>query len=239
VMQCKVANLSATTRNSVRQLLRLSIALVFVWTGFRTNDLSADTRPPDAAVSQKVAENATGAIQDNICGPRCVHYILHSFSKDSGIGLLELVDKLQPNGIKEGARLADIDTLLQSYGIFTAAGRVNRNSAIVWPYPVLMHLTTEAKSMGHYVLILPGSTRTAAIVWDGLSGVSKVPTSQLSAQLGGGVLLTSPVPIADPASAVVGRPAGIAWDVGRFFAVAAIVMAGWKCFETVQIRRQT
>jgi len=102
--------------------------------------------------------------------------------------------------------MADLAALFEENGIQTCAIMPSVTSAIIWNRPVLLHLKSSTGSrLGHFVVLLPGGTRTSCQIWDGLHGPTQCAWRELAPALDGGALLTSEKRIGDPGAAVVAQ----------------------------------
>lgn len=137
------------------------------------------------------AEEPVIEMADEICGPRCVFVTLQEYGIQED--LLTLVEEIQGHDLAGGSTIASLQSALNARGIHTLAGRVDGNSVISWPHPVIVHLTSET-SQGHFVVLLPtsSSNNDIATVRDGLHGARRGDWSSLRRKMSGAVLLTSP-----------------------------------------------
>lgn len=128
---------------------------------------------------------------DNVCGARCVHYLLRHYQ---GVApdLMEIVRQIQWPDVSAGATLADMKDFLESHGVRTKAMKVAPGHMVESTHPCILHLRPSAPTaLGHYVILLPGSDRSYARVLD-LDGVKELPTWELLEKCSGAVLLTGP-----------------------------------------------
>lgn len=153
---------------------------------------------------------------DTICGPRCIAYILAHYRKPSP-PLIEIVQELQAPALEDGSTLHDIDVFLRRSGVHTCAMGVSPDATFRWPHPIVVHLKPRESQFGHFAVWLPQSTRSEALLWDGLKGTRRLPAWELARSIDVGVVLTSPGPIRPPADAVVMTTDGL------------IRRTGWAC----------
>ncbi len=135
---------------------------------------------------------------DNVCGARCVQYLLHHYQVDSP-DLLSVVRELQWPEIQAGASLADIQRLLVKHGVQTRPIKFPASHVVLCIHPCIVHLRpTPPSTIGHYVLLLPGSTWGRVQLWD-VDGPKEVPAWELAAKASGAALLTCPAgaPVSD------------------------------------------
>jgi hypothetical protein len=101
-------------------------------------------------------------VEDAICGPRCVQYILRKHNIDCE--LIELVRECQWPHLEEGAKIVDLMTALNKRGIRTAAIKTI-NFGFQWRKPILA-FSSGSRSIGHYT-VLQGVQDGYALAWDG------------------------------------------------------------------------
>jgi ABC-type bacteriocin/lantibiotic exporter with double-glycine peptidase domain len=132
---------------------------------------------------------------DVVCGPRCLRFILQAVrSEASAPDLVSIVARVQPD-LDEGASLSLLKKYLDDQGLFTLAFKPEPNTAIVSPFPALVHLRGNQDDLGHYVVLLPNSDRSNATVWSGLAGPVRLPTWWLAERIDAGAVLVAPRPI--------------------------------------------
>jgi hypothetical protein len=138
--------------------------------------------------------------RDNICGPRSVQYLLRYYTGSSP-ELVSLVRQLQWPDIRAGASLADIQRVLEAQGIPTKPIKIGPNRLPSCQHPSVLHLRCDTSPVvGHYVVLLPGSSSFWARIWD-RDGEKRVPTCDLADRCSGAVLVTSP-----PGTEIIGVP---------------------------------
>ena len=149
-----------------------------------------------------------------VCGPRCVQFVLKQF--DQEVELIDLVREMQWPQLTEGATTASIVAALEKRGAFAKIIHVNPKTAVfVWNYPVILHLKPDGdESLGHFVVRMPQSTNDTIIIVDGLAGVYSKPYNEFYKRMSGVILLCSPTPISDDAVGVYHRIVLWHWSVG-------------------------
>lgn len=174
------------------------------------------------AAEENTAAPEPGA-GDLTCGPRCVRFLLRHY-KLGEPEVIDLVREMQWPEIEKGSSLASVARALQKRGIHTEALQIHRDSVLVWPHPVIVHTepnkkenaegeagyeNVEEAGIGHYSVWMPSSSPSEAHVWNfySIGFLGKVSTKELSRQMSGIVLLTSPTPITSVKHAV--RAGGI------------------------------
>lgn len=139
------------------------------------------------------AQRTTAAHADNICGPRCVAHILRHYGRPAD--LLEIVREIQYPDIKAGATFADIRSLLERSGIWTAVVHVPAGYSLAWDHPAVAYMRGQDESrLGHYAVVVsePGGARDAS--WDGIADVRQYRDAGLLAA-DRVVLVTAPQPV--------------------------------------------
>jgi len=125
-----------------------------------------------------------------ICGPRAVRFVLSQLGKKAH--LADLVREIQWPDIGEGATLDAMQASLEKRGVHTLALQVPRGDVPDWPHPVIVHVNAPNLGMGHYLVVLPGLSRTSRRVWDGLDEADGQDPGEVLSRMTGAILLTSP-----------------------------------------------
>ncbi len=188
----------------------------------------ADTSTSAASRFAAAAEDSS---RDNVCGPRCVRFLLSYYGKGQDVELIDLVREVQWPDMKSGATLSDLANQLRKYEIHTAMLKVSPKAELCWRHPVLVHLKSTGDGPGHYVVWLPESTESEAHVWSGLAGTSEVAVATLARKMSGNVLLTADTPIVDPQGAVLRTRDAIFWDSAKVVVLGCgvtVVFFGWR-----------
>lgn len=176
---------------------------------------------------------------DRFCGPRCAQFVLRAFGQE--VDLLTLVDEIQDRDWGNGSSMQDIASCLNRRGIHTVAIRIDDSADIIWPHPVLVHLSGTSNMLGHFVVQMPSTAIDRCAVWLGLSGVHVITHRQLANQRSGIVLLTAPTAIGSDAVASIRRsvrPRGITTIALTSLALAAAAAGAWHlCRHGVDILR--
>ena len=141
-----------------------------------------------------VNDAASDSLGDNVCGPRCVRYILSQFGQD--IELIDLVKEMQWPAMENGVSVQGLQQTLERRGIFVKAIWVRDVELIRSPYPAIVRVE-RVDGEGHF-LVLNSMSNDSGKYWDGLSGsCNHIPSSMKPT---GEVLLTSPNAITDVGS---------------------------------------
>jgi ABC-type bacteriocin/lantibiotic exporter with double-glycine peptidase domain len=157
-------------------------------------------RAQDAPTISDEPASSDGFTRDAVCGPRCVQYLLRHYNGEAP-ELITLVRQIQWPKISAGSSLADLQRALESYGVRAKPLQVVDGSVPVLAHPCICHYRAQGESMGHFVVLLPGTTRTTAIFWD--SGRTwECPSWELTERCSGSVLLTAPHSSEQPDAAV-------------------------------------
>ena len=99
-------------------------------------------------------ENAN--VGDQICGPKCVCYLLDYYEKPEDI--VSLIRELQWPDFRRGTSLKNLADALEKRGIFTSVLQVSPYSRIVHSEPVIVHFKPESEGdLGHFAVWLPSS----------------------------------------------------------------------------------
>jgi ABC-type bacteriocin/lantibiotic exporter with double-glycine peptidase domain len=166
--------------------------------------------------------DAIPAGEDEICGARCVQYVLEHFGKQSP-DVIDLVREIQYPKLEKGARLQSVADALQQRGVYSFPMRISRRARLKWPHPVVVHLGEDEQAMGHFVIWLPSSAGDQVVVWFGLAGIRRMNEREWADRRSNAILLTAPDPIINPEEAVekAPSPTGVYWTV---FGSAAILI---------------
>lgn len=167
----------------------------------------------------------TRSIGDLICGPKCVRKVLQLYGKEDE-DIIRLVREIQWPEVRNGATMDRVAQSLEKRGIHTFAMQIKPSARIVWPYPVIVHLTPKPNDdIGHFVVWLPESQGSMARVWNTDEKVQQRDEREWSRERSGAVLLTSPEPIDDPNKALkwVGLPF---YDYGETIFAMVIFLTG-------------
>ncbi len=140
-------------------------------------------------------------LDDRICGPRCVQYLLEYYELESE-DLVDLVREIQWPEVEKGASLDRLEQALRDRGLSTASIRIPENATLRWHFPAVVHLEEKGASFGHFAVWLPESEGDHVEVWSGREGLLPMRQSDFSKLFTGVALLTSREPIVDPGSAV-------------------------------------
>jgi ABC-type bacteriocin/lantibiotic exporter with double-glycine peptidase domain len=149
-----------------------------------------------------------------VCGPRCVQYVLKQFGQD--VELADIVREMQWPQLTEGASAASLVAALEKRGVFVKIIQVNPKSTIfAWEHPMILHLKPDDdESLGHFVVRLPQSNDNNIVIVDGLAGVYSKSYNEFCKKMSGVVLLCSPTPIADDGVIVYHRIVLWHWGFG-------------------------
>jgi ABC-type bacteriocin/lantibiotic exporter with double-glycine peptidase domain len=128
--------------------------------------------------------------RDAVCGPRCVQCVLKHYNGDAP-ELITLVRQIQWPKLSEGSSLGDLQQAVESYGIQTKAVQVPDGNVPVLDHPCICHFRAQGASMGHFVVLLPGTTRTTALIWDN-GRTWECPSWEMTERCSGAFLVTAP-----------------------------------------------
>jgi len=145
------------------------------------------------AIAENANDLASLTASDNICGPRCVQWILQSYGKSAD--LTTLVQETQAETFREGASLAALAESLERRGVYTSSVHSEAANALLWDHPLLVHMVADEASLGHFVVLQPSNSAFGSgTVWDGLREFRKWSRED-TRRHSGNVLLTSAEPI--------------------------------------------
>jgi ABC-type bacteriocin/lantibiotic exporter with double-glycine peptidase domain len=105
-------------------------------------------------------------IDDLVCGPRCLHFILGYFGKHEE--LTSLAFETQRNGLTKGSRMLLLEEALRKRGLFTLAIRGSESAVKDYQLPVLLHYRYGPNRIGHFAIWLPAKGDSPATYWNGL-----------------------------------------------------------------------
>lgn len=191
-------------RSSVRYLMRISVLVAATsWQG---------NVGPCAEID---AQSSLEGLNEAICGPRCAHYVLKHYGREEA--LTSLVREMQWPDLTKGCTVAQIEKALISRGIHVRSIQLKRFGSVQPESPAIVHLRREGSGKedpkGHFVVLLPETTRTEAVIWDGLLGTRCEPWKGLSKTMTGVVLLTADSPIDKVDEVLYLRGSLTVWEV--------------------------
>lgn len=135
-----------------------------------------------------------------VSGPRCVQALLEHYGKPPE-DLDDLIHEVQWPDLDAGSSVRALEAALRKRGVSTFALQISRVARLRWPHPVLLHLK-GGPTGGRYVIRAPSPDPDVERLWTGLAGWRRGPWDVVAGDRSGAVLLTSPVPITHPMSAV-------------------------------------
>ena len=170
-------------------------------------------------------EAATG---EQICGPRCVEYILNAYDRPTE--LTDLIYAMQGGQADRMVSAAMIAKTLENKGIHTRILKLDPPSIPDWPHPTVLHLI-NASGSGHFVISVPGDAGHAVMFWDGGTFHEELPEPQRNG-LTGVVVLTSPEPFAQDQPPELGirtteSSSTLNWVGGGLLGAVGMVLIGW------------
>jgi hypothetical protein len=127
---------------------------------------------------------------DLVCGPRCVRYLLKHYNGEAP-ELITLVRQIQWPKMSDGSSFADLQKSLESYGITTKPVQIPGLRLPITPHPCICHFRPQNSPVGHFVVLLPGTTRTTCLIWDN-GVITECPSWELIEQSSGVYLMTAP-----------------------------------------------
>jgi ABC-type bacteriocin/lantibiotic exporter with double-glycine peptidase domain len=160
-------------------------------------------------------ESSLEALNQVICGPRCVHFVLKHYGRDEALS--PVVRQMQWPDLSKGSSVRQIEDALQSRGVYTRSIELKRAGSFRPRFPAIVHLRDQhggdVSLEGHFVVVMPESTRSEAVVWDGLFGVRRETWRDFSRRMTGVVVLTGDEPIEDVDEAMRMRAPRCRWKV--------------------------
>jgi ABC-type bacteriocin/lantibiotic exporter with double-glycine peptidase domain len=194
-----------------------------------------------ALLGQETPTKAEGTVaperftRDAVCGPRCVQYLLKHHNGEAP-ELISLVRQIQWPKVSDGSSFGDLQRALESFGIQAKPLQIPDGCVPVLAHPCICHFRARGESMGHFVVLLPGTTRSVAIIWDN-GHVSECPSWELAEQVSGAYLLTAPRGEAEPSGASVWTTDAIVERASYYGIVLMFTLAGtWLLFESLSVR---
>jgi ABC-type bacteriocin/lantibiotic exporter with double-glycine peptidase domain len=154
-------------------------------------------------------------LNEVICGPRCVYYVLKHSGRDEP--LASLVREMQWPDLTKGSTVAQMEKALTSRGIHVRSIQLKRFGSARPESPAIVHLRKEGDAeedlKGHFVVLLPESTEAEALVWDGVLGIRREPWIEFSKKMTGTIMLTGDAPIENVDEVLRLRGPLSAWEV--------------------------
>lgn len=148
----------------------------------------------------KPAREPIRGIADNICGPRCVQFVLQHYGIDAE--LQDLVREMQWPELEKGATLDSMSQALERRGVHTCVLKVDPSTRLAWRDPVIVHLQGAKEALGHYLVLLPGAASGEVDEYVEFTNVNHYPADAIRERMSGVVMLTSSKPIDDWRSAM-------------------------------------
>lgn len=188
----------------------------------------------DILVNLSVDHSADELDVDEVCGPRCVQYVLKCFGTD--VDLIEVVREAQWPRLEQGATLTSLADALKRRGIFTFPMHIGSDIRLKSPYPVIVHVKDDEciNAIGHYVVWLPSSSGGNIRVWWGLEGVKLLRESDWTEKRSGAILLCEPNAITTPDAALekitIWPTLSSLTIFSAILLVIIVARKGWFCF---------
>ena len=101
--------------------------------------------------------------------------------------------------------MRQIEKALGVHGLYARSVRVTNARSLRLSSPAIVHLRKDKDSrgnLGHFVVVLPDSSSTQAVVWDGLLGVRREGWGDFSKAMTGVIVLTNDSPIENVDAAI-------------------------------------
>lgn len=132
---------------------------------------------------------------DNICGPRCVSFLLNHFGRPTDV--LQLVTEIQHGNPARGSSLSDLTSALKHHGLHCLPVQIPAGNSFRCCFPSIVHLEPHHdQSLGHFVIQMPAARTTASIrMWKGLSGFFEGPDDAFPEARSGAILVVADRPI--------------------------------------------
>lgn len=133
-----------------------------------------------------------------LCGPKCINAVFSIYGKTTydPLVLAKSLNEFDPN---KGTTLRSIASYIEAHGLHCRIVKVDCNSRISWPNPVIVHLTNQSSdSTGHFVVWDPSLNSSAdqsVQFYDGVSEYQSLDIKRWNQCRSGVILLTSPIPI--------------------------------------------
>lgn len=133
--------------------------------------------------------------RDNVCGPRCVWFLLNWFDRDCE--LVDVIRETQWPDVEKGTNLAKLKAALEGRGLIAVGIEMQRPALLASHYPGIVHLKADGQTLGHFIVIPPHETDVGDLltVWDGLSGWRQVDRSSIENRMSPIELFVAPGPV--------------------------------------------
>ncbi|PQO27622.1 hypothetical protein C5Y96_19030 [Blastopirellula marina] len=142
------------------------------------------------AQAEESSAKDTLPISSVICGPIAVRQTLMHYGISES--LLTLFDEIRPSRSNAGSNLHSISDSLAKRGIHAKAAHIGSEVQIDWDYPVIVHLTGDSSSSGHFVVYLPSKDKGKICQLDGNGRERMADWRTAASERSGVVLLTAP-----------------------------------------------
>jgi hypothetical protein len=130
------------------------------------------------------------AKSDVLCGHRCAHFLLNYCDVDASLS--DVIDAFNTHSHSDDSLLSmkDIAHYIASRGVPCTAVASRRAIELQASVPCMIHLTDKGASSGHFVILLKADDDYCRL-WDGLRGISQIPTTQLNGLYSGSAIIVN------------------------------------------------
>jgi ABC-type bacteriocin/lantibiotic exporter with double-glycine peptidase domain len=126
------------------------------------------------------AQIQTGAI-DQLCGPRCAHFILRHFGRTTE--LYEIVDEMLAHEGSQDTSLADLRTVLEKRGLYVASYQLAPSEPLR-VFPAICHFRETVAGPGHFVVVRD-FRNDHVLIWDGMRSQRWLEARDFAARFSG------------------------------------------------------
>ncbi|MGM0488771.1 MAG: cysteine peptidase family C39 domain-containing protein [Planctomycetota bacterium] len=137
-------------------------------------------------------------LNEVICGPRCVQFVLKQYGRAEPLDAL--VREMQWPDLSKKSSVRQIEKALESRSVYTRSIQLKNTRRFEPRCPAVVHLCRGhggGEGSGHFVVVMPRSTPLEVVFWDGLFGLRRERWADFSKQMTGVVVLTGDSPIND------------------------------------------
>lgn len=137
------------------------------------------------------AQKQTGTI-DQLCGPRCAHFILRHFGRTTE--LYEIVDEMLAHEGSQDTSLADLRTVLEKRGLYVASYQFAPSEPLR-VFPAICHFRETVAGPGHFV-VARDFKNDHVLIWDGMRSQRWLQARDFAVRFSGAAMFIATEPFA-------------------------------------------
>ena len=107
------------------------------------------------------------------CGPRSVSFVLRHFGMNKD--LISVIDAMRADQTERGHSIESLCHYLQQQGLQAVPIKLRPGHFVLSENPMIALVKPVGQELDHFIVILPESSKTQLVYWDGLLGTRSVP----------------------------------------------------------------